>query len=87
MQELGYVEGRNLAVELRFVEGDVARLDALASELVKVRVDVIVAAGATAVRAAQKASSKIPIVMGRPATRSAPASSRAWRVPAGTSPD
>jgi putative ABC transport system substrate-binding protein len=64
MQELGYVEGRNLALELRFVEGDVARLDALASELVKARVDVIVAAGATAVRAAQKASSKIPIVMG-----------------------
>ncbi|MGH7804154.1 MAG: ABC transporter substrate-binding protein, partial [Candidatus Binatia bacterium] len=64
MQELGYVEGRNLAIELRFVEGDVARLDALAAELAKARVDVIVAAGATAVRAAQKASSRIPIVMG-----------------------
>jgi putative ABC transport system substrate-binding protein len=64
MQELGYAEGRNLVIELRFVEGDVARLDALAAELVKARVDVIVAAGATAVRAAQKASSTIPIVMG-----------------------
>jgi putative tryptophan/tyrosine transport system substrate-binding protein len=64
MKELGYVEGRNLAIELRFVESDVARLDALAQELVEARVDVIVAAGATAVRAAQKASSTIPIVMG-----------------------
>jgi putative tryptophan/tyrosine transport system substrate-binding protein len=64
MRDLGYVEGRNLAIELRFVEGDVARLDALAAELVRERVDVIVAAGATAVRAAQKASRKVPIVMG-----------------------
>jgi putative tryptophan/tyrosine transport system substrate-binding protein len=64
MRELGYVEGRNLVIELRFAEVDVVRLDALASELVKARVDIIVAAGATAVRAAQKATSKIPIVMG-----------------------
>jgi putative ABC transport system substrate-binding protein len=64
MRELGYVEGRNLVIELRFVEGDVARLEAYAAELAKARVDVMVAAGATAVRAAQKASSTIPIVMG-----------------------
>ena len=64
MRELGYAEGRNLVIELRYAEGDAQRLAQLASELAKARVDVIVATGATAVRAAQKATSTIPIVMG-----------------------
>ena len=64
MRELGYVEGRNLVIELRFVEGNLQRLQALADELVRLPVDVIVAAGGTAVRAAQKATSTLPIVMG-----------------------
>ena len=64
MRELGYMEGRNLVVELRYAEGDPQRLSELASQLAKSRVDVIVATGATAIRAAQKATSTIPIVMG-----------------------
>jgi putative ABC transport system substrate-binding protein len=64
MRELGYVEGKNLAIELRSAEGNYERLAELAANLVELKVDVIVAAGATAVRAAQKASSTVPIVMG-----------------------
>jgi len=64
MRELGYIEGKNLAIELRSAEGNYERLAALAANLVDLKVDVIVAVGATAVRAAQKASSTIPIVMG-----------------------
>jgi putative ABC transport system substrate-binding protein len=64
MRELGYVEGRNLVIEVRFAEGDPERLHALAADLVRLPVDLIVAAGATAVRAAQKATSTIPIVIG-----------------------
>ena len=64
MQALGYEEGRNLLVELRYAEADAERLDALARELVRIPVDVIVTAGATPTRAAQKATSTIPIVMG-----------------------
>ena len=63
MRNLGYVESRNFVIELRFAESR-ERLDALAAELVALPVDVIVAAGATAVRAAQKATRTIPIVMG-----------------------
>jgi putative tryptophan/tyrosine transport system substrate-binding protein len=64
MRELGYVEGKNLAIELRSAEGNYARLAELAANLVELKVDVIVAVGATAVRAAQKATTTIPIVMG-----------------------
>lgn len=64
MRDLGYVEGRNLAIEWRSAEGNVARLAALAAGLVAQKVDVIVAAGAQAVGAAQRATSKIPIVIG-----------------------
>jgi ABC-type uncharacterized transport system substrate-binding protein len=64
MRELGYVEGKNLAIELRSAEGAYERLVALAANLVELKVDVIVAAGAPAVRAAQKATATVPIVMG-----------------------
>ena len=64
MRELGYVEGRNLVVELRFAEADAERLDALARELAKLPVDVMITVGATPTRAAQKATKTIPIVMG-----------------------
>lgn len=63
MRELGYVEGRNLVIEVRIAES-AERLQPLAAELVALRVDVIVAAGGTAVRAAQKATRTIPIVIG-----------------------
>ncbi len=64
MRELGYIEGKNLVIEWRSAEGEVERLPKVAAELVRLKVDVIVPAGAQAVRAAQKATITIPIVMG-----------------------
>ena len=63
LRALGYVEGQNLVIEERFAEGKVERLSDLATELVRRKVDVIVAAGTAAIRAAQQATSTIPIVM------------------------
>ena len=63
MRDLGYVEGSNFEVEWRFAEGQYERLAALAAELVKARVDVIVAVPSPAIRAAQRATTVIPIVM------------------------
>ena len=63
MRELGYVEGKNLVIEWRSAEGNNERLAALAAELVNLKVDVIVAASTLPVRAAQKATTTIPIVM------------------------
>jgi putative ABC transport system substrate-binding protein len=60
--ELGYVEGKNLHVERRNANGRAERLPALAAELVQSNVDVIVAGGGTAVRAARNATKTIPIV-------------------------
>jgi putative tryptophan/tyrosine transport system substrate-binding protein len=64
LRELGYSEGRNLVVELRYAEGEIDRLPALARELVEFRSDAIVAVGAAGVRAAGDATKTIPIVMG-----------------------
>jgi putative tryptophan/tyrosine transport system substrate-binding protein len=63
LRELGWVEGHNLAFESRWSEGDRDRLRALAAELVRLKVDVITAAGGEAIRAAQQATRTIPIVM------------------------
>ena len=63
LNELGWEEGRNLGIEERFSDGDVARLPALADELVRRRVDVILASTSVATRAAKKATKTIPIVM------------------------
>src|SRR5258705_1080433 len=56
MRELGYVEGKNLVIEWRSAEGKSARLTELAAELVKLKVDVIVAASTTSVSALEKAT-------------------------------
>jgi putative ABC transport system substrate-binding protein len=63
LRELGYESGRNLFVEYRWANNDMARLERQAEELVRLRVDVIVTAVTTAVRAAKKATATIPIVM------------------------
>ena len=63
MRDLGYVEGRNLAIEWRSAEGKVERLPALAAELAQLKVDVIVTAGTSSTGAAQKATATIPIVI------------------------
>jgi len=62
MREQGYVEGRNLAIEARFADGKYERLPDLAVELVRQKVDVIVAVPSPAIRAAQQATTTIPIV-------------------------
>ena len=64
MRELGYVEGKNLVIEWRFADGKLDRLPALATELVQLKMDVIVAGGIDAPLALQKATATIPIVMG-----------------------
>lgn len=63
MRELGYIEGRNLAIEWRSAEGRAERLPALVADLVQLKVDVIVTAGSAATSAAQQATSALPIVM------------------------
>lgn len=63
MRELGYVESDNLKIEWRFAGGDFARLRELAAELVAVKVDIIVGGATPVIRAAQSATSTIPIVM------------------------
>ena len=63
MRELGYVEGRNLAIEWRFADGKSELLPGLAAELVQAKPDAIVCAGTQAIGAAQKATRTIPIVM------------------------
>jgi ABC-type uncharacterized transport system substrate-binding protein len=62
LRDLGYTEGRNLAIEARNHEGDAGRLSALAADLVNLKVDVIVAASSTEVRAAKQATTVVPIV-------------------------
>jgi len=63
LRELGDVEGQNVALEFRSSDGSPERLPGLAAELVRLKVDVIVAVSNLAVAAAQKATTTIPIVM------------------------
>ena len=63
LRELGYVEGKDFVLEPRYADGKFERLPELASELVRLKVDVIVAAPTPAVRAVQQASRTVPIVM------------------------
>ena len=63
MRELGYVEGRNAQYEFRAPDKEGASYDALAADLVRLNVDVIVATAAIAIGAAKRATQRIPIVM------------------------
>jgi hypothetical protein len=63
LRELGYVEEKDILIEWRFWEGKADRLPALAAELVRLKVNIIVTGGATNTRAAKEATSTIPIVM------------------------
>jgi putative tryptophan/tyrosine transport system substrate-binding protein len=63
LHDIGYLEGQNLVIEYRSAEGKGERLPALAAELVGLPVDVIIAPGGQASRAAQHATSTIPIIM------------------------
>ena len=61
--ERGWIEGRNVVIEYRQTEGQVERFPAFAAELVRLKVDLIIAIGSPAVNAAKQATSDIPIVM------------------------
>jgi putative ABC transport system substrate-binding protein len=65
LRDHGYVEGQNILVEWRASEGRPDRAEALARDLVRLKVDVIVAMLTPAVQAAKNATSTIPIVMSR----------------------
>jgi putative ABC transport system substrate-binding protein len=63
LRQLGYAEGRNVSIQVRDAEGRGERLSGLATELVRLNVDIIAARGTAASRAAKEATSTIPIVM------------------------
>ena len=63
LRDLGYIDGRNVTIEWRWSEGKTDRLPSLATELVALKPDVIVASGTQAVRAAKQVTGAIPIVM------------------------
>ena len=63
LQDLGYLEGKNLLVEYRYAEGNNERLPSLVAELVQLTVDVVVVVALPAIRAAKQATKSIPIVM------------------------
>lgn len=63
LRALGWIEGQNVIIERRFIAGNIERAPQLAAELVRLDVDVIVAAAPPNVRAVQQATSSIPVVM------------------------
>ena len=63
LRDLGYIEGRNIAIELRYADGHYDRLRALAADLVQLKVDIVVTEGTPPTRAAKQATKTIPIVM------------------------
>jgi putative ABC transport system substrate-binding protein len=63
LRDLGYVEGRNLIIEYRSADGRAERFPDLASELVRLKVDLIVTRGTPAARATKNATGTIPVVM------------------------
>src|SRR5713226_2470278 len=63
LSKLGWIEGKNIAIEYRFGEQQNERLPELAADLVRLKVDLIVVAGTPSVLAAKKATTTIPIVM------------------------
>jgi putative ABC transport system substrate-binding protein len=64
LRELGYVEGKNIVIEWRYTEGNPDRYPALTAELVRLKVDIIVAGNPTATVFLKKGTTTIPIVMG-----------------------
>jgi len=63
LNKLGWIEGKNIAIEYRFAEGENDRLPELASELIRLKVDLIVVSSAVPALAASRATTTIPIVM------------------------
>jgi putative ABC transport system substrate-binding protein len=63
LHELSYIDGKNIVIEWKSAEGKIDRLPALAAELVRLRVDIVVTTGASPTRAAKESTNTIPIVM------------------------
>src|SRR5262245_14490682 len=63
LRELGYVEGKNIAIEWRFGDGKADRVPTFLAELVRLKADVIVSAGSGVTRHAKEANVTVPIVM------------------------
>jgi putative tryptophan/tyrosine transport system substrate-binding protein len=63
LRELGYIEGKNIVVEYSYADGKLNRVPALAAEMVRLKVEVIVTGGSAATRPAKEATATIPIVM------------------------
>ena len=78
LRDLGYVEGQNLVIEYRSAEGRAERFPDLASELVRLKVDLIVTRGTPAAQAVKDATGTIPVVM---AAMGAPFRRRQHRAP------
>jgi len=88
LKEYGWIEGQNISIEYRFAEGKEDALAEIAAELVRSRLDVIVAEGTAATRAAKTVTQTIPIVMatstdpvgnGLVASLHRPGGSQGWR--------
>ena len=63
MRELGWIDGQNIVIETRFADGEIDRLPALASELLRLNVDLIVAGSSAVTRASKSVTTTVPIVM------------------------
>ncbi len=63
LRELGYLEGKNIIIEYRYADGKLERLTTLATELARLKVDIIITAGPSATRSAKAATNTIPVVM------------------------
>jgi len=63
LRDLGYVEGKNLAIEYRYADGNLDRLPSLAAELVRLKVDIILTTSGAVARVAKETTKTIPIVM------------------------
>ena len=85
LRELGWVEGRTVAIEYRWAEGRTERFTTIGTEFVQLKVDVIVTVGGAA-KAAQKDTATIPIVAAIAKTQLGRAWRRRWPGPAVTSP-
>jgi putative ABC transport system substrate-binding protein len=66
LRDLGYIEGKNIQIEYRYIEGDRDRIPGLLNELVQRNVDILVATSPPTIRAAKQATKSIPIVMVTP---------------------
>ena len=63
MRELGYIEGKNIRVEYRYIEGKSERISNLVTELIQLKVDVLVSGAFSAIRVAKQETKIIPIVI------------------------